>query len=137
MSTVKTSTTVPVPAEKVWEAIGNFNALPEWHPGVEKSTLEDGGKVRRLKLLNGAELVERLEQHDDDEYTYTYSVVAGPLPVMNYSSTIKVRPTEDGGAEIEWSGDFEPVGAAAEAAKTIQNVYESGLENLQKMFSGK
>ncbi len=36
-------------ADEVWKMIGQFNALPEWHPAVSSSKLEDGGRIRRLE----------------------------------------------------------------------------------------
>ncbi len=50
MSNVALSTELPVTADQVWSVIGNFNALAQWHPAVESSSLEEGGTVRRLTL---------------------------------------------------------------------------------------
>ena len=80
-----------IPLEEVWKLIGGFNALPDWHPAVAKSTLEDGGRVRKLDLVGGGSITERLESFDENEKTYSYSIVAGPLPVANYKATLKVR----------------------------------------------
>lgn len=40
-------------AAQIWHRIGGFNALPDWHPAVEKSELEEGGTVRRPSLAGG------------------------------------------------------------------------------------
>lgn len=136
MAEIKLATTLPVGADQLWDAIGNFNALPDWHPGVEKSELEEGGTVRRLSLMGGGEIVERLEAKDDADHTYSYSIVSSPLPVINYSGTIKVTPTEDGKAEVEWSGNFDTPPGADDATKIIQDTYQAGLDNLKKMFGG-
>src|SRR5919106_3935853 len=87
---VSSSTHLSVPAEKVWELIGQFNALADWHPAFEKSELEQGGKVRRLSLVGGGTIVERLERIDDETFRYRYSIVDSPLPVANYVSELKV-----------------------------------------------
>ena len=52
MAKVSSTTELPVSAKTVWAVIGNFNALPDWHPAVEKSELKkkDGGTLRRLSL---------------------------------------------------------------------------------------
>ena len=134
MSEVSLSTHLKVKPEQVWDLIGRFNALADWHPAVETSTLEDGGTVRKLALVGGGEIVEQLIP-TDEEHTYEYSILSGPLPVMNYKS--KIRVIEDGdGAKVEWSSQFEPSGAPeSEAVAAIQGIYQAGFDNLKKMFS--
>lgn len=133
MSKVSTKTKLDKSAAAVWDLIGGFNALPDWHPAVEKSELEDGGSTRRLSLAGGGEIVEELTAQGGK--SYSYKIVAGPLPVANYRSTISV--TDDGdGCTVEWSSEFDPTGAAADAENAIKGVYDAGLENLKKMMGG-
>ena len=91
MSKVSMKSEVPAGAEQIWKLIGQFNALPDWHPAVEKSELEEGGQVRKLTLAGGGTIVERLVSSDDDERVYTYTIESSPLPVANYQATIRVR----------------------------------------------
>jgi hypothetical protein len=125
-----------VSADQVWELIGHFNALPEWHPSVDKSELEEGGSVRRLTLVGGASIVERLERSSDDERLYRYSIVESPFPVANYSAEIRIHPSEDGNScTVDWSSDFDPAGVTPDkAVETIRGIYEAGFENLRKLF---
>ena len=137
MSNVSMSTQLPVSADQVWSVIGNFNALAQWHPAVESSSLEEGGTVRRLTLAgDGGEIVERLEHHDDQSRSYTYSILQGPIPVEDYVSTLTVREAESGvGCVVEWSSEFTPSGAPeSEAVAAVRGLYEAGLENLKKML---
>ncbi len=137
MSNVSMKAHLPVAASQVWQVIGGFNALPDWHPGIEKSELEGGGTMRRLTVPGAGTIVERLDRSDDEERTYSYSIVEGPLPVSNYSSTIKVIEDDDGkGCTVEWSSDFDPKGPEADALAVIRGVYEAGLNNLKTMFPG-
>ncbi len=140
MANVNTSTDLPVPAQAVWATIGGFNALPDWHPAVEKSeTAKEGGStVRTLTLAGGGgQIVERLDQIDDKERLYSYSILSGPLPVANYTSTIRVRDNGKGGCTVEWGSEFDAAGAPEnDAVAAIQGVYEAGFENLRKMFGG-
>ena len=135
MSQVSLSTHLDVSPAKVWELIGQFNALADWHPAVETSKLENDGKHRRLALVGGGEIIEKLVPTDEDN-TYEYTIVSGPLPVINYSSKIKV--VEDGdGARVEWSSNFDPSGAPeSEAVQAITGIYQAGFDNLKKMFGG-
>jgi len=137
MTKVKMETELPVEPDDVWETIGRFNALQDWHPAVEESELEEGGRVRRLKLAGGGEIVERLEQLDEEGHAYRYSILSSPLPVGRYTATIRVRPAADGkGSVVEWSSDFEPQGSEQEALETIQGIYRAGFDNLRKLFGG-
>jgi uncharacterized protein YndB with AHSA1/START domain len=133
---VTSTTHLDVPAEKVWETIGQFKALADWHPAVEKSELEQGGKMRRLSLIGGGTIVEKLERLDDETFRYRYSIVNSPFPVANYVAELRVVKDESGkGCTVEWSSEFEPAGASAsEAEKVMRGVYEAGLKNLQSMF---
>ena len=136
MSKLSVTTRLGVPADQVWELIGNFNALPDWHPAVEKSELEEGGAVRRVTLAGGGSIVERLERSSDDERLYRYSIIESPFPVANYNAEIRIRPNEDGHTcTVSWSSDFEAVGATPDkAVETMRGVYEAGFENLRKLF---
>lgn len=138
MTKVSLSTKLSVPAKQVWDLIGNFNALPDWHPAVERSEIEEEeggtGVIRRLYLRGGGVVVERLEQLDDAEHLYRYEILDSPLPVANYHATLRVRDAGEG-SEVEWVTEFEPKGASEEtAAATIQGIFDAGLENLKKMF---
>ncbi len=138
MAKVSSSTDLPVPAKTVWDVIGNFNALPDWHPAVEKSEIkkEDGSTLRKLSLVGGGSIEEKLEQIDDKERLYTYSILSGPLPVANYRATLRVRDG-DKGCTVEWSSEFEAKGAPENAAvEAISGIYEAGFENLKRMFGG-
>lgn len=67
---------------------------------------------------------------------YTYSIEQGPLPVVSYKATIRVRQ-ELGkpGSIVEWSSEFVPSGAAeTDAVAAIQGIYQAGFDNLKKMF---
>lgn len=136
MSKVSMSTDLDVSADQVWQFIGRFSALPDWHPGVEKAELEEEGQVRKLSLVGGGTIVERLERIDDKERVYSYSIENSPLPVANYKSTIRVRDEGDGKRTVvEWSSEFTPSGASEQdAVKAVQDMYKAGLDNLKKIY---
>ena len=61
---VNMSTNLNVPAAELWKFIGGFNSLPDWHPGVEKSELQEEGAVRELTLVGGGSFASALlDQH--------------------------------------------------------------------------
>ena len=136
MAKVSMTTDLNVSADQVWQLIGGFNALPDWHPSVEKSELTEEGQTRTLSIAGGGKIVEKLEKVDHGARTYTYSITDSPLPVSNYTATIKVTG-ECPNSTIEWSSEFDPAGASQEdAMKAIQGIYQTGFDNLRKMFGG-
>ena len=137
MAKIDMKTDLNVAADEVWKLIGGFNTLPDWHPAVEKSELEEEGSMRRLSLAGGGTIVEKLERLDDNERVYTYSIVDSPLPVSNYTATICVKEDGEGKTTVEWSSEFEAEGAAEnEAMDVIAGIYQAGFDNLKKMFGG-
>lgn len=136
MAKVSMTTRIPVGAERLWQLVGQFNGLPDWHPGVEKSELEQGGTVRRLTLFGGGTIVERLERIDDSDYVYRYSIVESPLPVADYVAEVRVRRHEEGGGcTVEWSSEFRPRGTSAkEAVEVVQGIYQAGFDHLKRIF---
>lgn len=141
--------TIEAPADAVWAAIKNFNALKDWHPAVAESPADKGnavGSVRSLKLKDGGTLVETLESYDDAQKKYSYRAKdGGALPVTNYTSTLSV--VADGGkSTVEWRGAFyrgfpnnnPPPEQNDEAAlKAVTGVYRIGLGNLKKLIESK
>ena len=140
MAKVNLSLNLGVPASKLWDTIGGLNALPDWHPAIEKSEVDGQGEgsVRTLTLAGGGgTITERLDNSDAKSHSYTYSILDGPLPVANYQATIKVSEQPDGTSTVEWDSDFQPKGAPEQAAvEAIQGVYQAGFDNLKKMFGG-
>lgn len=135
MPKVSMQTELNVAPDQVWDLIGGFNALPDWHPAVEKSVLKKQGEVRELSLAGGGKIVEKLENLDNGERVYSYTITDSPLPVSNYKATIRVKDDENGTSVVEWSSEFEAAGAAEnEAVKAIQDIYQAGFDNLKKIF---
>jgi len=130
--------TIATSAVRVWDLIGDFHALPKWHPAIAKSTPEQRGdaQLRRLELPDGAVILERLEEKNDAERFYTYTIVESPLPIAQYRSTIHVRAAHDEpSCTVEWFGTFEVTGGAEEdAINIVRGVYTAGLDNLRRIF---
>ncbi len=138
MTKVSMSLNLGVSADKVWDLIGGFNALPDWHPAIEKSEIEGEGKgsVRTLHLAGGGTITERLEQLDDDGKHYSYAILSSPLPVADYHSTIRLQDDGDG-CKVVWESEFQPAGAPeGDAIDVIRGIYQAGFDNLKKMYGG-
>ena len=140
MPKVTMSTPVAMNADALWDAIGRFAAIGDWHPMIEKVDAEgeQKGSVRTLQLIGGAKLVERLEEISPTERLYRYSLTESPLPISNYFSEIRVKDNGDGSSTVEWSSDFAVKGSnETDVVKTIQEVYQAGLDNLTRLYGFK
>jgi hypothetical protein len=139
------STVIDAPADAVWAAVRDFNALPAWTGGlVARSRIEDGkaadqvGCVRDFYLNDGAHLRERLLALSDVDRFYTYNFELTPFDVQNYCATLRVTPLTDGGRSfVEWWTTFDcPPEKAAEWIKTFADgVFTGGLEALRKYLA--
>jgi hypothetical protein len=122
----------PASAAEAWAAIGDFCGIAAWHPAVATCvpSEKDGATYRTLTLKDGAKLIEKQVSFDAKAMSYTYTIEDGPLPVANYTSTLKVVPG-DKGATIDWSGSFDAKGAPdADAVKAIAGIYDGGVDAL-------
>lgn len=118
---------------EVWEEIGQFSAIEDWHPAVTSCELvELGGELHRhLTLADGEMLLERFVEAGDD--FYRYEIVEGPLPVEEYRATFTCFDHE-GVTRIFWSATFEAEGH--EADEIVAGIFEAGLAALRDRFDG-
>jgi hypothetical protein len=117
-------------ADALWAKIGDFCGISKWHPAIDKCELSADGKTRTLSLKGGGTIVEALLKMDASGRSYTYSIVSGPLPVANYTSTISVA-ADGAGSTVTWVGKYDAKGASdADSKQTMDGVYDSGLKAL-------
>lgn len=140
MPTVTKEESFEASADAVWAVVREFGRLDEWLPPVVgcETDREGIGALRTLTLADGAVVVERLEAHDDAARTLTYSMTdSGPLPLVDYVSTIAVRANADGTAAMNWSGSFGVSGAEeADVVALIEVLYRSGLDSVGAKLAG-
>ena len=122
----------------VWSAIGAFCAIKDWLPPVGMC-IEDGKTppTRTLVTKDGkASFVEKQTARSDKEHSYSYTFVSSPLPVTNYTSTIKVTAKSDGVSIVTWTGTYTPdSGKEKDANDALNGVYESGLAAIKAKFT--
>ena len=129
---VTRSADIAAPPAKVWQTIGEFCGIGDWHPAIEKCVLsdKDGMKVRTLSLKGGGTIVEEEQSRDEAKMAYTYTILESPLPVSGYRSTLSVAP-EGSGSKLTWTDSFQAKGAPdAKAQEVIGGIYEAGFKGL-------
>lgn len=136
--TVSRSVDVDAAPSEVWKTIGPFCAIKNWLPPVGTCT-QDGKAppTRTLVTKDGKATFVELQTHRSDaDYSYSYSFLSTPLPVTNYSSTIKVMPQTGGRSTVIWSSSFTPDEGKAEAASdALAGIYEAGLTSIRAQFA--
>lgn len=139
------STVLNASASEVWAVIRDFNGLPSWHPGVDRSEIEDGraadsvGSVRNFYLKDGAHLRERLLAFSDPEMFMTYNFEKTPFDVQNYRATLRLTPVTDGDrCFAEWWTTFDcDVAKIDQWVDTFAGaVFKGGLDALKQRFGG-
>ena len=143
MARVYVSSVIASPAEKVWERVRDFNALPKWHPRIRDSRIEDAlpsdkiGCIRNFNLQNGDTIREQLLGLSDYDMFCTYSIIESPMPLSDYVATLRLTPVTDGPrCFIEWSAEFEcdPDAEAGLVQGIGSDVFQTGFGALKRHF---
>ena len=125
---------LPVPAEQVWAVIGGFLSIVDWHPALESGELVDleGELHRHVKTTYGTMILEKLIEQKPG--LIRTSVVESDLPLENHVDTLTCFDLPEGGCRVFWSASFDS--SSQQADQIIANIFEIGLEALQKRFGG-
>ena len=143
MIRVYVSTVIDASADSVWSRIRDFNALPQWHPAIVDSRIENGeaadrvGCIRHFHTRDGGMIRERLLGLSDYDFSCVYEILESPMGVANYVATLKLTPITDGGRSFaEWSAEFECAPEReAELTQSIgQGVFQAGFDALKRHF---
>ena len=146
MIRVYTSSVIDAGADTVWSRIRDFHGLPQWHPGIADSRIENSqpadrvGCIRHLHTRDGGTVRERLLALSDYEYSCTYEILDSPMGVSNYIATLKLTPVTDGArCFAEWSAEFECApGRERELSDAIGGgVFQGGFDALKRHFGGR
>ena len=143
MARVYISTVIGAPADRIWQTIRDFNALPDWVPAVRESRIEGGqpadqvGCVRAFRLQDGGFLRERLLALSDYDFSVTYAILESPMGVGNYIATLKLAPITDGNRTFaEWTAEFDcdPANEAELTDNIGNNVFQAAFDALKARF---
>jgi hypothetical protein len=144
MVRVYVSTVIDANADSVWARVRDFNGMPQWHPGIADSRIENGepsdrvGCIRSFHTRDGGSIRERLLALSDYDYACSYAILESPMGVDNYVATLKLTPVTDGARTFaEWSAEFDcdPVRERALTEQIGQGVFQGGFEALKRHFA--
>ncbi|NES22755.1 MAG: SRPBCC family protein [Symploca sp. SIO3E6] len=144
MTRVFTSAVINAPIAQVWMKIRDFNAMPDWHPIVADSHIENDepsdkvGCIRNFNLKEGGNIRERLLTLSDSDYLFSYSILEAPMPVKNYVATLQLQPITDGDLTYaQWTATFDCDSQEEEGMIELigNGVFQTGFNGLNQIFS--
>ena len=122
--------------DALWQKIGAFCAVGEWHPMLAKVTSEGekAGSLRTAEGRDGTRQTERLLDVAPVRRSYRYRIENTPMPVRGYTAELRVEDNRDGTSTIVWSADFEPTSDEHRATEGVRSFLKAGLKKLVKMY---
>ncbi len=130
--TVERAITLDGNAVEIWQAIGDFCDIDDWHPSISDCALKarDGAVFRRITVGEDAEVWEKLIAVEAG-LSYTYSITDAPFPLDRYVATLSL--TRGKPHRITWSGKFKSDDPNMEQA--VAGIYEAGLAEIESRFA--
>lgn len=130
----------------VWATVSKFDGFINWCPPFAKSDIISGkdgmiGVKRSLTVKDGPTFTENLLAFDPNAMTFSYDFdEPAALPIMNYFSSMGIKPNASGGTTVAWQGSFKrrntadsPPDGESDAGVTgfITGLYKACLGNLK------
>ena len=134
MARVEVRDEIDAPREVVWDLVSDFGGVKRISPEVESCVL-DGQGVGAVRTINtqGIVIKERLESLDGKNYTFSYSIVEGPIPFTNYLAHVELTPSGPSRTKINWSGSFEPAGVPEDTLRQlVETIYRGLIAGIKK-----
>lgn len=136
LQTVAESVDLAEAPDKVWAVIGQFGGM--WHPLIASIKLTGAGvsQLRTIELIDGKQIIERLELMDNSKRLYRYTNVSG-IGAVDYTGTLDVKP-KGSGSSVEWRVQFLADNQPTLIVTTIvSTLLKTGFEALKKRFGAK
>ena len=137
---VYVSSVINGPIDAIWALVRDFNALPEWHPGIAKSRIEEDresaaiGCVRNFVLRGGEKVREQLLELSDTHHRFAYSILDSDVGLLDYIAEFALSPVTDGNRTFAvWSANFRTAPGQEKEKQTMvaQDVFQRGFEALK------
>ncbi|MCU0676959.1 MAG: SRPBCC family protein [Myxococcota bacterium] len=124
-------------AGEVWALLRTGERMDRWVPAITVCEVTGSGEgASRRCVLDGQELVERIEAVDDGGRIFQYRILEqSVLPVRDVLGTLLVLERDDDTCEVVWITSFELLDPAAREVvqSAMRGIYEAGLEGLDDL----
>jgi hypothetical protein len=129
-----------IPAEQLWELIGDFGNMSKWTGLPPETCVQEGdgvGCIRTLTVPRGI-IVDRLDAMTPNSYSYSViNASESPLPYKSYRATMTVDPVTPTSSQLTWAGEFEPDNISEEEAiSNVENMYQMGIGLMKTTLGG-
>jgi hypothetical protein len=123
-------------SDALWEKIGRFGAVGEWHPMLfrVRSEGEREGSVRTAEARDGTHQTERLIEAAPERRSYRYRMEKSVMLVHDYVAELRVHDNRDGTSTVIWLAQFEPIADEGHTAEGVRRFFKAGLDNLEKIY---
>jgi len=123
-------------ADQVWAMLRTGERMDRWVPAITLCEVTGSGEgASRRCVLDGHELVERIESVDDEGRVFQYRILEqSVLPVRDVLGTLFVLERGES-CEVVWLTSFELLDPSAREVvrSAMRGIYEAGLEGLEDL----
>jgi carbon monoxide dehydrogenase subunit G len=107
MATVRNDIAIEAPADAVWAALADFQAVHRRvAPGFLTDSRPDGEGVRIVHFSNGTTARETLVSCDEGRRRLVYAIIGGRA--AHYNASVQVVAEGAGRCRVEWVIDLMP-----------------------------
>src|SRR5215468_4998499 len=131
LQTVAESVELAATPDTVWSLIGQFGG--DWHPLVARVSLTGTGvgQLRKIEMVDGKELVERLDAVDNAKRFFRYTNITG-ISASRCTGMLEVTPKGSGSVAERRVQYVGPAGVRGKLSPLLK----TGLESLKSRFGG-
>jgi mxaD protein len=123
--------------ETLWNEIGAFGSVGDWHPMLNSVEVfgEGAGALRIAHAKAGATEAERLQTLDPARHLYRYRLEKTSMPVCDYEGEFRIDRSRDDTSTVVWSAQFEltPDGDGR-TVESVRHFLHAGTESLRRRF---
>src|SRR5438874_1841946 len=105
MTKIVETVRIAADADSLWQEIGQFSAVGNWHPMLAKveSEGECEGCLRTAEGRDGSRQTERLIKLDPERRLYRYRMEATAMPIRDYVGELAVEGNANSTSKVVWS----------------------------------
>lgn len=137
MPRITESTTIGVDPDTLWNEIGSFGSVGDWHPMLNSVEVfgEGAGALRIAHAKAGAAQAERLQALDPARHLYRYSMEKTSMPVRDYLGEFRIDSAGDAASTVVWSAQFElTADGDGRTVESVRHFLHAGTESLGRRF---
>jgi len=137
MPKITETATIGLDPETLWNEIGEFGSVGDWHPMLESLAVigQGRGAMRIAHAKSGGDQVERLQALDPKRHLYRYTMEESSMPVRDYTGEFRIDPAGSAASTVVWSARFElTADGDGRTVESVRQFLHTGTEGLRRRF---